>query len=218
MYKSLIIYQILVLWATIERHIIIFSNLIFQTPWKCIIFHYLPLSIAILYTPIWYGYLIFIYNCVNNWDYNQLLCTSPCFYQNKIIGIIDWLFNIIIPAFSIVLTNIILIIRVIFRSNRLIDNIERTKKNRKMTIQLLTISSLFLIFWLPIAITGLIQQFFSPTFLIDIQFNIFFYLIYFIQLFLPFICFISLPELKKIIKDKFQQWRRRNLVSDTTAL
>jgi hypothetical protein len=218
MYKSLIIYQILVFWATIERHIIIFSNLIFQTPWKRITFHYLPLSIAILYTPIWYGYLIFIYNCVNNWDYNQLLCTSPCFYQNKIIGIIDWLFNIIIPVFSIVLTNIILIIRVIFRSNRLIDNIERTKKNRKMTIQLLTISSLFLIFWLPIAITGLIQQFFSPTFLIDIQFNIFFYLIYFIQLFLPFICFISLPELKKIIKDKFQQWRRRNLVSDTTAL
>jgi len=218
MYKSLVIYQILVLWATIERHIIIFSNFIFQIRWKRIAFHYLPLSIAILYTPIWYGYLIFIYNCINQWDYDELLCTQPCFYQNKIIGIIDWLFNIIIPAFSIVLANFILIIRVIFRSNRLIDNIERTKKNRKMTLQLLIVSALFLIFWLPIAITGLIQQFFSPTFLIDIQFNIFFYLIYFIQLFLPFICLISLSELKKMIKDKFRQWKTRNIVSNTTTL
>jgi hypothetical protein len=87
-----------------------------------------------------------------------------------------------------------------------------------MTIQLLSISSLFLIFWFPIAITGLIQQFFSPTFLIYIQFNIFFYLIYFIQLFLPFVCLISLPELKKFLQQKFQRWRRRNIVFDATAL
>ena len=184
-------------WASIERHIIIFSNSIFQIRWKRLVFHYLPLSIAILYTPIFYGYVIFIYNCINTWDYEELLCTAPCFYENKILGSIDWLLNIIIPAFSIVLANLILIIRVIFRATGIRHNIERTKKNRKMTIQLLSISSVFLIFWLPIAITGLIQQFFSPTFLIDIQFNIFFYLIYFIQLFLPFICLVFIIGIKK---------------------
>jgi hypothetical protein len=207
-----------VFWASIERHLLIFSNFIFQIQWKRIAFHYLPLIIAILYKPIWYGYLIFIYDCVNNWSYYELLCTTPCFYQNKIIGIIDWLFNTIIPAFSIALANLILIIRVIFRSSRLIDNLERRKKNRKMTIQLFVISLLFLIFWLPIAITGLIQQFFFSKFLIDIQFNIFFYLIYFIQLFLPLVCLISLSELKKIIRDKFRQWRRRNTVFDAITL
>jgi hypothetical protein len=207
-----------VFWASIERHIIIFSTSIYRIRWKCIVFHYLPLSIAILYTPICYGYLIFIYNCVNNWDYSELLCSEPCFYQTETIGIYDWLVDIIIPAFSIALVNIILIIRVISRSNRLIDNPERTKKNRKMTIQLLVISLLFLIFWLPIAITGLIRQFFSPTFLIDVQYNIFFYLIYFIQLFLPFVCLISLSELKKIIREKLRRWRRRNIVLDGTAL
>jgi hypothetical protein len=87
-----------------------------------------------------------------------------------------------------------------------------------MTIQLLSISSVFLIFWLPIAITGLIQQFFSPTFLIDVQFNIFFYLIYFIQLLIPFICLVLLSELKKSIRAKFRQWRGRNTIRDATCL
>ncbi len=205
-------------WASIERHIIIFSNSIFQIRWKRLVFHYLPLSIAILYTPIFYAYVIFIYNCINTWDYEELLCTAPCFYENKILGSMDWLLNIIIPAFSIVLANLILIIRVIYRATGIRHNIERTKKNRRMTIQLLSISSVFLIFWLPIAITGLIQQFFSPTFLIDVQFNIFFYLIYFIQLLIPFICLVLLSELKKSIRAKFRQWRGRNTIRDATCL
>jgi len=207
-----------VLWASIERHILIFHNSIFQIRWKRIVFHYLPLSMAILYTPIFYGSFIFIYDCVNNWDYYELLCGSPCFYENEIIGSIDWLVNIIIPAFSIVVANFILIIRVVFRSTGVRANNQRTKKNRKMTLQLLTISSLFLIFWLPIAITGLIEQFFSATFLIDIQYDIFFYLIYFIQLFLPFICLLSLSELKILISIQYRRWRRRNLVIDASSL
>ncbi|CAF2345021.1 unnamed protein product [Rotaria sp. Silwood2] len=205
-------------WASIERHIMIFSQPTFQIQWKRITFHYVPLSIAILYTPICYGYLIYIYNCFNNWNYYELLCTAPCYYQNKILGAADWLVNIIIPAFAIVFANILLITRVVYRSTGIRHNAERTKKNRKMTIQLLAISSLFLIFWLPIAVTGLIQQFFYPTFIIDVQFNIFFYLIYFIQLFLPFVCLISLPELKKIIIIKIRRWTHRNMVGDTTAL
>ncbi|CAF4134649.1 unnamed protein product [Rotaria sp. Silwood2] len=207
------------LWASIERHIIIFSLSIFQIRWKRIAFHYVPLCIAILYPPGCYAYLIFIYNCVNNWNYSELLCTTPCFYQNKMLGIGDWLVNIIIPAFSIALANLLLIIRVIYRSTGIRHNIRRTKKkNRKMTIQLLAISSLFLIFWLPIAVTGLIQQFFYPTFLIDIQFNIFFYLIYFIQLFLPIVCFVSLPGLKKATVSKIRQWKQWNIVGDITVM
>jgi hypothetical protein len=207
-----------VLWASIERHIIVFHNSTFHSQWKRIAFHYIPLSVAVLYTPVCYSYLIFIYDCINNWDYSELLCTAPCFYQNKTLGIVDWLVNIILPAFSIALANLLLILRVIFRSTAVRNSIERTKRNRKMSVQLLTISSLFLIFWLPIAVTGLIQQFFSPTFLIDIQFNIFFYLIYFIQLFIPFVCLVSLPELKKLIAMKCRQWRGRNIVIDGTVL
>jgi hypothetical protein len=157
---------------------------------------------------MFYGYSIFIYNCINDWDYDVLLCKTPCFYQNKILGIIDWSVNIIIPVFSIALANLILIIRVTFRSTGIGNNIERTKRNRRMTMRLLTISSLFLIFWLPTAITGLIQQFFSPKFLIDVQFNIFFYLVYFIQLFIPFVCLLSLSEANKHNRIKFRRWRR----------
>lgn len=206
------------LWASIERHIIIFSQTIFQIRWKRIAFHYVPLSVAILYPLISYIYLIFIYDCVNHWDYRELLCTAPCFYDNKFLGSMDWLFNIIIPAFAIVIFNVLLIIRVIYRSKGVRQNLDRIKKNRKMTIQLFAISSLFLVFWLPIAVTGLIQQFFSPTFLIDVQFNVFFYLIYFIQLLLPMICLFSLPDLKKTLLTKIIRWRRRNRITDGTTM
>ncbi|CAF3400085.1 unnamed protein product [Rotaria sp. Silwood1] len=206
------------LWASIERHIIILSRSVFQIRWKRIVFHYLPLCIAILYPPICYAYFIFIYSCVNNWNYYELLCTAPCFYQNKMLGITDWLFNIIIPAFSIAVANVLLIIRVIYRSTGMRNNARRTKRNRRMTIQLVAISSLFLVFWFPIAVTGLIQQFFYPTFLIYIQFNIFFYLIYFIQLFLPIVCLVSLPGLKKAVISKIRQWKQRNTVGNVTAI
>ena len=197
---------------------LIFSRSIFHSQSKCIAFHYVPLTVAVLYKPLCYAYLIFIYSCVNNWNFNELLCTAPCFYQNKVIGAVDWLVNIIIPAFSIALTNILLILRVTCRTGDMQANAQRAKKNRKMTLQLLAISSLFLVFWLPIATTGLIQQFFSPTFLIDVQFNVFFYLIYFIQLFVPFVCFISLPELKNQMVVAVRRWRGRNVVADAATV
>lgn len=208
----------LVFWASIERHILIFSHTSFRTPWKCILFHYIPLATSVAYAPSIYGYFIFIYECVNHWDYNELLCTAPCFYENKLLGTITWLANIIIPAFSIAAANMFLIIRVTCRSTDLQVNLRRIKMNRKMTIQLLGISSIFLIFWLPISVTGLIQQFFSPTFLIDIQFNVFFYLIYFIQLFLPFVCFVLLPELQSQVKQFIRHLRGRNAIGDTVTL
>ncbi|CAF0900506.1 unnamed protein product [Adineta ricciae] len=205
-------------WTSIERHILIFFHASLRTPWKCLLFHYIPLLTSVAYAPSIYGYFIFIYECVNHWDYNELLCTAPCFYENKLFGIVTWLANIIIPAFSIAAANIILIVRVTCRSADLQINIRRIKKNRKMTIQLLGISSLFLIFWLPISVTGLIQQFFSPTFLIDVQFNVFFYLIYFIQLFLPFVCFVSLPELKSRMKQYIRRLQGRNAIGAMITL
>ena len=126
-------------WASIERHIIIFSLSIVRIQWKCIVFHYLPLITAVLYPPIYYTFLIFVYKCTNNWDYNQSLCTTPCFNQNQIVGTLKWLINIITPAFSILLANIVLITRVMYRSTGVQYNAERKRSNRKMTIQLLTI-------------------------------------------------------------------------------
>ncbi|CAM4882394.1 unnamed protein product [Rotaria socialis] len=142
------------------------------------------------------------------------------FMEIKFLVFVDWLANTIIPipTVSIALANILLLIRVTYRSTRIRHNAERTKNNLIMTIQLLTISALFLVFRLPIAVTGLIQQFFDATFIIDIQFNIFFYLIYLIQLFLSLVCLVSLPELKKTTDMTIiRYWRHRNPISDVAA-
>ncbi|UJR28034.1 hypothetical protein I4U23_009291 [Adineta vaga] len=199
-------------WTSIERHILIFSYSIFQSQWKRIIFHYIPLTIVTIYPTVIYSYLILIYNCVNNWNYNELLCTVPCFYQNKTLRTINCFANIIIPVFSIAIVNIALIIRVTFHSIKMSANLRRRRKYRKITLQLLPISSLFLACWLPISIIDLIQQFFCPTFLIDIQFDVFLYLIYFIQILLPFLCLFSLVKFKKQIIIFLQRVRRRNVV------
>ncbi|CAF3384005.1 unnamed protein product [Rotaria socialis] len=140
------------------------------------------------------------------------------FMEIKFLVFVDWLANTIIPTVSVALANILLLIRVTYRSTRIRHNAERTKNNLIMTIQLLTISALFLVFRLPIAVTGLIQQFFDATFIIDIQFNIFFYLIYLIQLFLPLVCLVSLPELKKTTDMTIIRYGgHRNAISDVPA-
>lgn len=200
------------LWASLERHIIIFAHTAFHIRWKRFVFHYIPLIIAIVYKPTFYLFAMFVYQCVNTWNYHELLCATPCFYRNKIFGTIEWLANTIMPAFTIALANLILIIRVVYRSTGIRRHPERTRKNRKMMVQLLATSSLFLIFWLPIAITGLIQEFFNPTFLQHIQFNVFLYLIYFINLLLPFVCLISLPEVKKVVMSRIREWKRRHAI------
>jgi hypothetical protein len=68
-----------------------------------------------------------------------------------------------------------------------------------MTLQLLSVSNLYLITWLPTIVVGLLQQVSSSDFLFQIQENYVTDLTYLICLFLPWVCLGQIPEINKWI-------------------
>lgn len=104
----------------------------------------------------------------------------------------------------IIVANILLIARVIRQKLRVPGGIH-WRKQRRMTLQLLSISILFLISWLPSLIIGLIQILFDRNFAVDIQKNYTIELIYLMCFFLPWISLAQLP--------RFPIWIRREFLT-----
>jgi len=69
----------LLAYAAIERHVLIFHSSLVNTRRKRLIFHYIPLSLTIIYGLSVYIILIFFAPCENLYDYTQPLCGSPCY-------------------------------------------------------------------------------------------------------------------------------------------
>ena len=70
---------ILVAWASIERHILIFYYRWLGTRINHIFIHYLPLVAILSYTTIFYMKAILFPNCGNRFNYNLALCgANPC--------------------------------------------------------------------------------------------------------------------------------------------
>jgi hypothetical protein len=91
---------------------------------------------------------MFLYSCTVYFDENSGWCAYPCYIDNTILYNMDWLINTILPVFVIVLANIILIIRVVLAMKR----IRPQQQQKRLTFQLLTVSSLYVIIWFPTAI------------------------------------------------------------------
>jgi hypothetical protein len=69
------------------------------------------------------------------------------------------------------------------------------RSTRKMTIQLVSISILYFLFWFPLALVSLIRIYFIPTFLQDLTNYYLNYTPYMVQLLMPFVCIACLPEI-----------------------
>jgi hypothetical protein len=195
----------LMAWISIERHILIFHSNLIQTSIGKLKWHYIPLMFSIIYIPLFYFSCIIIYSCENSFDYFSLLCGSICYNNLRWLASFDWITNIFIPSLLIPFASIILIIRILIQGKKM----NRTlgwRTIRKMTIQLMLISSLYSIFWVSFALVAFIRFYFIPTFLHEIILYYFSYSPYFVQLLIPFLCLVCLPEL----------WPRRNHIVPTS--
>ena len=164
--------------------------------WCLILFHYLPLIFCLSYTPLFYfRYIFFPPYCANVWDYTIIYCGGVCYaYFNSFVGTSDWMCNYAVATLIISFANLLLFFRMIWQKIKKQLPIEWSRQ-RRMIIQLSFISILYLIFMLPEVIVGSVQTLWSPDFLSDVQNNYFYYIVYFISQFLPFIIVGSLPEL-----------------------
>jgi hypothetical protein len=197
--------------------------LVFHEQWlrtakRRIILHYIPLSIVILYSLIFYIYAILFASCTNNFDYRIAWCGYPCYYDLQIISIYDTIINTILPALIVLVFSIALLLRVIIQKRHFLFR-NQWRKYRKMVIQLLSISSLLILFNFPLAVLILAHLCGLPSDVGVVFGQYAYFFTYFIPLLLPFVCLTSLPELyHKLIRIFLLQYRKMHRQRTATVL
>ncbi|CAF2420633.1 unnamed protein product [Rotaria sp. Silwood2] len=192
----------LMMWASFERHLFIFyDRQIFNNKLKRFIFHYIPIIILIIYTFIFYFIAIYISPYCSNsehFDFNEVFCDRSCYIHHVIIlSSIDLIIHKVFCSILIFSLNLFLLIR-IFYEKRQRNQIIRWRRHKRMTIQILSISTLYFIGTLPSAISESLHVFVDGDYNDEefmIQREVFLYLFYLTSLIIPFICLMSFPEI-----------------------
>ncbi|CAF1249071.1 unnamed protein product [Adineta ricciae] len=194
---------LLAAWASMERHILVFHRARLNTAKGRFLFHYFPLIIICIYSIIFYTWVIFILPCENIYDYTLPVCGAiPCYINDPIFGVWELIFHGCICTIITTVFSIGLVIRVIIEKLSRHLPIE-WRKHRKMTIQMLSISSIFIFFNLPITTMAIAHLAGLPY---DVGAEIqlyFFFLSYWLIFLLPFVSLNSLTNLKQKIKRSF---------------
>ena len=194
----------LLTWCCIERHLFVFNSQMMKERKYLILLHYIPLTISVIYLPSFYASMIFFpTGCSNTWDYSAIVCGAPCYIYLPVFGTVDWLFNCATPTLMIVLVNCLLFCRIIWQKVKQQRPV-LWRRQRRMIIQLALISILFLVFLSPSVVVGAIQALWRSDFLADIQYNLFFFLTYFPNQFLPLVILSQLPALRHDVYSWFR--------------
>jgi len=137
---------------------------------------------------------------------NKPWCGGVCFEQNQIENLFHWLINNVLPICLIMILNIVLIIRVIRQKNRIKQNRSIWYRCRKLTIQMISISSIYLICFLPSGLIYVLRILLNDTQFGENALQIYFqYTFLFANALLPFVTLSLLPDLKKNIKLIFKR-------------
>jgi hypothetical protein len=183
--------------ATVERYVFIFHSTWIQgSRMKRVIVHYGPVLFAILYSAVFYFVVIFFVNCKNVYDYTEVTCHWPCYFQNWPLSIYDFIVNTFIPLLTVPIFSAALFAHILFKKRQMRLQFFKWKRDRKMILQLVAISTLYLFFWLPLQIFNLMNTFYT-VYVPQIQSNYINYFALFVHLFSPFICLLCYPEMLK---------------------
>jgi hypothetical protein len=186
---------ILMAWASIERHILVFKYRWISTKRGRFLVHYFPITILLLYIFIYYIYVLFFFPCENTYDYTLPICNAyPCYQADSFFGMWDFIVNNILPSLLVAFMSFALLIRVIQQKRRLNQHLQ-WRKQRKMTIQLVSLSVLNIVFNIPLNIVSLAHLCGLPQDY-GVEAELYFYFsCYFLIFLFPFVCLFSYPEL-----------------------
>jgi hypothetical protein len=166
---------ILFSWATIERHILIFHDQWVSTKKKRLFIHYLPIVTIIIYCFIYYSLITFGPFCKSSFEeFLAMDIYTPCLFDIPILATWELIGHEGVPTFIIVIFSISLIVCVI-KQKRTMNQPIQWRKHRKMTIQMLSISSLYFILNAPGTIIHLGSQYGLPQSVTVISFVYIYY-------------------------------------------
>ena len=184
-------------WTSIERHILVFHDRWISTRKKRFFVHYLPLIVLISYSIIYYTIVIFFPPCQHTFIYTLPVCAaSPCHLFHRFLGLWEMGVHGCLSTIFVAFFSLALLVRVIVYKRRR-HRVFRWKFYRKMTIQLLSISALYLLLNFPIMIMSVAHLCGLPADIgVEAQ-QITFFLTYWVMFLLPFVTLCSIPGLKK---------------------
>jgi hypothetical protein len=183
-------------WSSIERHILVFHDRWVLTKKRRFYVHYLPLCILILYSTTYYTFVIFFPPCQHIFVYTLPVCAaSPCHLFHPVLGLWEMGVHGCLSTIVVAFFSIALLIRVILHKRRR-NRVFQWRKYRKMIIQLLSISALYLLLNFPIMILSVAHLCgLPPDIGVEAQ-QITFFLTYWVMFLLPFVALTSLPGLR----------------------
>lgn len=197
----------LVAWTAFERHISIFYEKYVMPKRNRYLIHYLPPTILLIYCFIYYSVIAFAPFCENSFTaYLAGGHMIPCAYKQ--IGLVIWelVIHQLIPTLMIVIFNIAVLVRVI-KQKRKVHLPIVWRRHRRMIIQILMISALYLIFNSPWTVT-LFAVFFGLSKESKEIYTVHgLFLRNFIIFLYPFLCIGTTKILRKKFKQKLRSCR-----------
>ena len=149
---------------SLERYLLIFfKSIVTKTKKRRLFLYYGPATVIFLFLIVWYLYLIAFYPCEQTqFDYTQVLCGFPCYETSATPALrnFDWIAAGLLPVFLAVFFTLILILHVLYQKHKISRHLTQQqtwKRTRKMFLQLLPITSMFLLFIMPLIIVGLLS-------------------------------------------------------------
>lgn len=166
--------------------------------------------VALLIVPLLYViYVVNLLPCENHFSYNAWACGRPCYLQDQFWGTFSWVYGILAPLILLIIFNLLIIIRVTYLRKRMIQR-NIWKKNKKMVFQLLSLTSVLCIAWMPSTITSVISAIYPTKILTELYSNwMLIAFIYFAVLCAPVTSSMAMPELKNEIFRLINQWQQK---------
>ncbi|UJR08446.1 hypothetical protein I4U23_012716 [Adineta vaga] len=188
--------NLLMLWTSFERHILVFHSHLINTSKRRFLIHYLPLFL------------------IQHFHFDLPLCGQPCFTEDSIISLYDLFVHSWLPALFSALFSLCLVIRVIKRKRPILHRDNVWRKHRRMILQLLSISALYFICMGPYTFIQVIDLLVGLSSTLAYVKNVYlFYVYWLLTLLLPYVCIGCLPEVTNKIKRQAKSWmNRKNLI------
>jgi len=193
------------LWASIERHILIFHDRFINSRKRRWFIHYIPLITICIYITLFYAIVIFYPFCGNTFYYTRIVCDGSCYFTDVVrLSFYDHLMHSTIPALLISFLNMMLLIRILWQKYfRMRQTIGRQKYHR-MFLQLFPVSVLYIVGVVPFGLLNCIHMFGLWTDVgVDVQIQLF-YAFYFMDALLPFVFLLGMPNLYSKLSCKRQ--------------
>jgi hypothetical protein len=152
-YSSIICLGLLVCWASIQRHILIFGPIHIKKLQSTFKFKLLPCLFALGFPLTWYSILVL--SCEYNKNQFENFQCRPCFESEKTIFLIDTLLSLLCPLLITIIATFLLLIRIIRLRLRLFNsNKKKWRRCKRLTRQTILFSFIYLIGLLPYVLTN----------------------------------------------------------------